>query len=74
MNLHNSKTLATQDLYVALEIRRRKVSLMSSARKCGICEDLTGDWEDLFSDCNLIEICRISTKLHGVMSKIAVTL
>lgn len=49
MNLHNLKTLATQDLYVALEVRGRKVSLMSSARKCGICEVLTGDWEDLFS-------------------------
>jgi hypothetical protein len=49
MNLHNLKTLATQDLYVALEVRERKVGLMSSARKYGICEVLTGDWEDLFS-------------------------
>jgi len=50
MNLHNLKTLTTQDLYVALEVWRRKVSLMSSARKCGICEVLTGDCKDLFSD------------------------
>jgi hypothetical protein len=50
MNLHNLKTLATQDLYGALEVWSRKVCLMSSARKCGIREVFTGDWEDLFSD------------------------
>jgi len=32
MNLHNLKTLATLDLYVALKVWSRKVSLMSSAR------------------------------------------
>jgi hypothetical protein len=51
MNLHNlNKTFATQDLYVAMEAWSRKVGLMSSAWKCGICEVLTGDCEDLFSD------------------------
>jgi hypothetical protein len=51
MNLHDiNKTSVTQDLYVALGAWSRKVGLVSSAWKRGICEVVTGDCEDLFSD------------------------
>jgi len=75
MNLHNLKTLATQDLYVTLEVQRRKVSLMSSARSVVYVRfSLVTARICFLILCNLIEIYLISAKLHGVMSKIAVTL